>query len=161
MKIRPIAKSLGAEVINAQLVNMNEKTFSSVEKAFSRYLVLCFRDQRLKPSDLTNLAKKFGGVGDTPYLAGLKDYPDVVPILKEANERSHHTFGSGWHTDFTFQKKPPARTLLYAVDVPPKGGDTLFANLQDAYKSLSIGMQESLCRLRALHSSVRSYGPNA
>ena len=70
MKIRPIAKSLGAEVINAQLVNMNEKTFSSVEKAFSRYLVLCFRDQRLKPSDLTNLAKKFGGVGDTPYLAG-------------------------------------------------------------------------------------------
>ena len=114
MKIRPIAKSLGAEVINAQLVNMNEKTFSSVEKAFSRYLVLCFRDQRLKPSDLTNLAKKFGGVGDTPYLAGLKDYPDVVPILKEANERSHHTFGSGWHTDFTFQRKPPARTLLYA-----------------------------------------------
>ena len=104
MKIRPIAKSLGAEVIDAQLVNMNEKTFFSVEKAFSRYLVLCFRDQRLKPSDLINLAKKFGGVGDTPYLAGLKDYPDVVPILKEANERSHHTFGSGWHTDFTFQK---------------------------------------------------------
>lgn len=161
MEIIPIAKSLGAEVIGAQLVNMDVKTFSEIEKAFSRYLVLCFRDQQLGPCDLVNLARKFGGVGETPYLSGLEDYPDVVPIVKEANEKSQHTFGSGWHTDFTFQKKPPARTLLYALDVPPKGGDTLFANLQDAYESLSTGMQESLSRLRALHSSIRSYGPNA
>ena len=161
MEIIPIAKSLGAEVIGARLVNMDVKTFSSIEKAFSRYLVLCFRDQQLGPCDLVNLARKFGGVGETPYLSGLEDYPDVVPIVKEANEKSQHTFGSGWHTDFTFQKKPPARTLLYALDVPPKGGDTLFANLQDAYESLSTGMQESLSRLRALHSSIRSYGPNA
>ena len=161
MEIIPIAKSLGAEVIGAQLVNMDVKTYSSIEKAFSRYLVLCFRDQQLGPCDLVNLARKFGGVGETPYLSGLEDYPDVVPIVKEANEKSQHTFGSGWHTDFTFQKKPPARTLLYALDVPPKGGDTLFANLQDAYESLSTGMQESLSRLRALHSAVRSYGPDA
>ena len=161
MEIIPIAKSLGAEVIGAQLVNMDLKTFSSIEKAFSRYLVLCFRDQQLGPCDLVNLARKFGGVGETPYLSGLEDYPDVVPIVKEANEKSQHTFGSGWHTDFTFQKKPPARTLLYALDVPPKGGDTLFANLQDAYESLSTDMQKSLSRLRALHSSIRSYGPNA
>ena len=161
MEIIPIAKSLGAEVIGAQLDNMDVKTYSSIEKAFSRYLVLCFRDQQLGPCDLVNLARKFGGVGETPYLSGLEDYPDVVPIIKEANEKSQHTFGSGWHTDFTFQKKPPARTLLYALDVPPKGGDTLFANLQDAYESLSTGMQESLSRLRALHSSIRSYGPNA
>ena len=161
MEIIPIAKSLGAEVIGAQLDNMDVKTYSSIEKAFSRYLVLCFRDQQLGPCDLVNLARKFGGVGETPYLSGLEDYPDVVPIVKEANEKSQHTFGSGWHTDFTFQKKPPARTLLYALDVPPKGGDTLFANLQDAYESLSTGMQESLSRLRALHSSIRSYGPNA
>ena len=161
MEIIPIAKSLGAEVIGAQLFNMDVKTYSLIEKAFSRYLVLCFRDQQLGPGDLVNLATKFGGVGETPYLSGLKDYPDVVPIIKEPNEKSQHTFGSGWHTDFTFQKTPPARTLLYAVDVPPKGGDTLFANLQDAYESLSTGMQESLSRLRALHSAVRSYGPDA
>ena len=161
MEIIPIAKSLGAEVIGAQLVNMDIKTYSSIEEAFSRYLVLCFRDQQLGPGDLVNLAKRFGGVGETPYLSGLKDYPDVVPIVKEANEKSQHTFGSGWHTDFTFQKTPPARTLLYALDVPPKGGDTLFANLQDAYESLSTGMQESLSRIRALHSSIRSYGPDA
>ena len=161
MEIIPIAKSLGAEVIGAQLFNMDAKTYSLIEKAFSRYLVLCFRDQQLGPGDLVNLAIKFGGVGETPYLSGLEDYPDVVPIIKEPNEKSQHTFGSGWHTDFTFQKKPPARTLLYALDVPPKGGDTLFANLQDAYDSLSTGMQESLSRLQALHSAVRSYGPDA
>ena len=161
MEIIPIAKSLGAEVIGAQLVNMDVKTHSLIEKAFSRYLVLCFRDQRLGPDDLLNLARKFGGVGETPYLSGLENYPDVVPIIKEANEKSQYTFGSRWHTDFTFQKKPPARTLLYALDVPPKGGDTLFANLQDAYESLSTGMQESLSKLRALHSAIRSYGPDA
>ena len=90
MKIRPIAKSLGAEVIDAQLVNMDEKTFFSVEKAFSRYLVLCFRDQQLEPNDLINLAKKFVKAGCTA--AGYSLESGNAKILKAMDKKveSHY-----------------------------------------------------------------------
>ena len=107
------------------------------------------------------LTHRFGGPGETLYLTGLTDFPDVVPVIKEADERSPLTFGAGWHTDFTFQSKPPARTLLYAVDTPDVGGDTLYANLYAAWESLSEGMQSALRPLRAIHSATRSYGPDA
>ena len=161
MEIRPITQNLGAEVRGIDLTSMDAEAHTTIEEAFSRYLVLCFREQKLEPGDMVELASRFGGLGETPYLSGLEDYPDVVPVIKEAFEKSHHTFGSGWHTDFTFQTCPPARTLLYAVDVPPKGGDTLYANLQEAYEALSQGMKENLSKLRAIHSATRSYGPDA
>ena len=85
----------------------------------------------------------------------------MVPIIKEAGEKSPYTFGAGWHTDFTFQDHPPSRTLLYAVDTPPAGGDTLYANLYDAWSALSPALQTTLAQLRAVHSAVRSYGPQA
>ena len=135
--------------------------FAEIEALFAERLVLCFRDQNMTPADLYALTQKLGGVGETPYLAGMQEHPDVVPIIKEANEQSPHTFGAGWHTDFTFQPRPPSRTLLYAVDTPPAGGDTLYANLYDAYDGLSSGMKTTLFDLRAVHSAVRSYGPSA
>ena len=87
--------------------------------------------------------------------------PDVVPVVKEADENSPHTFGAGWHTDFTFQERPPAKTLLYAVDTPVAGGDTLYANLYAAYDALSEGMKTALKSLNAVHSATKSYGPQA
>ena len=82
MEIIPIAKSLGAEVIGAQLVNMDVKTYSSIEKAFSRYLVLCFRDQQLGPCDLVNLARKFGGVGENALSFRIGRLPRCCPYSK-------------------------------------------------------------------------------
>ena len=67
------------------------------------------------PVFLFELTESLGGVGDTPYLHGLADWPDVVPIIKEADEQSPHSFGAGWHTDFTFQPQPPSRTLAAAA----------------------------------------------
>ncbi|MDZ7683974.1 MAG: TauD/TfdA family dioxygenase [Gammaproteobacteria bacterium] len=109
----------------------------------------------------TALTERLGGIGETPYLTGLDAFPDVVPIIKEADEKSALTFGAGWHTDFTFQALPPSRTLLYGVDVPPAGGDTLYTNLYRAYDALSPGMKRLLDGLTAIHSSTRSYGPKA
>jgi len=161
MMITPLTGSLGAEVTGVNLCNMSSAEKDQIEAAFGEYLVLCIRDQKLEPATLFALTETLGGVGETPYLSGLHDWPDVVPIIKEANEKSQHGFGAGWHTDFTFQELPPSRTLLYAVDTPPTGGDTLYCNLYKAYDALSDGLKETLEDLKCVHSAVRSYGPRA
>lgn len=162
LHITPLTGVIGAEVSGVDLANpLDDNTAAQIDDAFHEHLVLCFRDQKLDPASLFALTERVGGVGETPYLTGLEAFPDVVPIIKEANEKSPLTFGAGWHTDFTFQTLPPSRTLLYAVDVPPAGGDTLYTNLYRAYEALSPGMQSMLDGMTAIHSSVRSYGPQA
>ena len=161
MKAVPLTGSLGAEVTGVDLANVSDQDMATLDTLLDEYLVLCIRDQSLTPAGLLRLTERMGGVGDTPYLTGLPDYPDVVPVVKEASERSQHSFGAGWHTDFTFQARPPSRTLLYALAVPPAGGDTLYCNLYDAFSRLSDGLQDTLRNLNAVHSAVRSYGPRA
>ena len=161
MIIRPLTGLIGAEITGLDMNDLDEVSLAELERAFAKHLVLCVRDQSLSPSDLVNITNRLGGPGDTPYLTGLKEYPDVVPVVKEADENSPHTFGAGWHTDFTFQERPPAKTLLYAVDTPVAGGDTLYANLYAAYDALSEGMKTALKSLNAVHSATKSYGPQA
>ena len=162
LKICPIAGALGAEVSNLDLSRpLTAEIASTIHEAFLEHLVLCFRDQQLDPQSLYELTQRLGGLGETPYLTGLEEYPDVVPIIKGATEKSALTFGAGWHTDFTFQPCPPSRTLLYAVEVPPTGGDTLYCNLYKAYDALSAGMKDMLDGMISIHSATRSYGPDA
>ncbi len=161
LNVKPLTGSIGAELTGINLSTMSDQEMAELDHHFHQHLVLCIRDQDLDPESMLALTRRLGGVGDTPYLTGLADFPDVVPIIKEAEEKSQHSFGAGWHTDFTFQTRPPSRTLLYAIDVPPAGGDTLYANLYDAFDQLSPGLVKTLTPLRAVHSAVRSYGPRA
>jgi taurine dioxygenase len=162
LKAKPLAGALGAQVTGVDLSQpLDEKTAADLNQAFLDHLVLSFPDQNMNPGSMLKLTEVLGGVGETPYLTGLEAYPDVVPIIKEPTEKSALTFGSGWHTDFTFQAHPPSKTLLYAVEVPPAGGDTLYTNLYLAYEALSEGMKHLLDGMVAVHSAVRSYGPNA
>ena len=161
MKATPLTGALGAEISGVNLSQISPDQVKTLDDYFHQHLVLVFRDQPLDPQDLLALTEKLGGPGDTPYLTGLPDYPDVVPIIKEATEKSAVSFGSGWHTDFTFRAMPPSRTLLLAQDTPPTGGDTLFANLYSAYEALSQGLKDLLSPLSAVHSATRSYGPKS
>ncbi len=161
IRINPVTGAIGAEITGLDVNNMSAADEAVLESAFHEHLVVCIRDQKMDAATLLALTNRLGGVGETPYLGGLPEFPDVVPVIKEATEKSHHTFGAGWHTDFTFQPSPPSRTLLYAVDVPAVGGDTLYCNLQAAYQRLSPGLARLLESLTAVHSAVRSYGPKA
>jgi taurine dioxygenase len=161
LTITPLTGATGAEITGLDLKSMSAEEESTLEQAFLDHLVVCIRDQELTPADLLDLTRQFGGIGETQYLNGLQEYPDVVALIKEADEKSPHTFGAGWHTDFTFQPLPPSRTLLYAIDVPPAGGDTLYSNLYRAYEMLSPGLSAALENMTTIHSAIRSYGPKA
>jgi taurine dioxygenase len=161
MEITPLSGALGAEITGIDLTRATDPELKELEQAFLDYLVLAIRDQQLTPVDLLALTESLGGLGETPYLKGMEDYPDIVPVIKEAEEKSPHTFGAGWHTDFTFQQHPPSRTLLYAVETPAVGGDTLYCNLYKSYAALSAGLKTALGSINAIHSATRSYGPSA
>ena len=100
------------------------------------------------------LAKRFGEVVEYPLVKGLDDYPQIAPVIKLAHETTN--FGGIWHSDTAYLPEPPKATMLVARELPPYGGDTLFANMYMAYETLSEGMRAMLDGLRAVNSSAKA-----
>jgi taurine dioxygenase len=156
--IRPVAGSLGAEVSGVDLAApLSNTAAAEIRRAFVENLVLFFRDQRLTPEQHLAFSRLFGRLCRMPYIKHMDDYPDIIAVLKEADEAKISTFGNAWHSDFSFLEEPPLGSILYAREVPSHGGDTLFANMYEAYDALSPGMKRMLGGLRAMHSG-RPYG---
>ena len=152
LHIRPITPHLGAEVTGIDLRNAPEAMMDNVRAAFADHSVLFFPDQKLSTDELLHVTGRFGEVLRVPYVKGMDSHPDIIAVLKEAEEKRISTFGGTWHTDFSFLPEPPDATLLQAVELPPVGGDTIWANQYLAYESLSSGMQKLLDPLRAVHT---------
>jgi taurine dioxygenase len=153
MEIAPLSGPLGAEVWGLDLAReLDQNALAEVRAALAVHKVLAFRDQELTPEQHVALTGRLGGVLRLPFIAPLAAHPEIIAVLKEAEERDISTFGGTWHSDFTFLKAPPSYTLLYALEVPPKGGDTIWADMEIAYATLSDGMKALLRDLRAIHS---------
>lgn len=154
-----MAGTIGAEVAGLDLSQpLSVAELAAVEDAFTQHLVLVFRDQNLDVEALENFALQFGPFGETPYITPLEGHPNVLRLLREADEEGA-LFGGSWHSDWSFQKCPPSATILYAREVPTYGGDTAFTNQYLAYETLSSGMKRMLEGLNAAHSARRSYAP--
>lgn len=158
----PIAGSLGAEITGVDLSGpLTDAQVADIRSAVVDHLVVFFRAQQFPIDRHEELTRRLGGFGDTPFVEQLDGHAGVVRVVKEAGETGIANFGGGWHTDWSFQVAPPSFTLLYAVDVPPHGGDTLWANGHLAYETLSPGFRSTLDGLRAVHSARRSYAPGS
>ena len=163
MLVRPLAPACGAEVIGLDLANPPSDAMRRVAEALARHAVLFFRDQRLSPEQQLEVTRRFGDILRVPYIQHLEAYPDMIAVLKEADERGISTFGGTWHSDFSFLDVPPSLTLLYALELPALGGDTLWASQYAAYDALSPGLRRLLDPLRAVQSAwphgTRGPGP--
>jgi taurine dioxygenase len=158
IEVRPVAGSLGADVHGVDLAQpLRNSTADELRRAFVEHLVLFFRDQNLTPGQHLAFSRLFGSLSRVPYVKHMDEHPDIIAVLKEADERNISTFGNAWHSDFSFLEEPPMGSVLYAREVPSHGGDTLWANMFDAYEALSDGMKRMLDPLRAMHSG-RPYG---
>jgi taurine dioxygenase len=144
-----LAGSLGAEVRGVDLATLDDATFAQIARAFLEHHVLVFRDQKLVPAQQIAFGERWGELYVHPILPSLDGHPPIVPIR---NLGKQHTLTEVWHSDVTFDDCPPMASLLYAIEVPPAGGDTLFANQHAVYERLSPGMQHMLAGLRAVHS---------
>lgn len=160
-RVSPTTGAIGADVEGLDLNQLSEAGFAELRQALLTHKVLFIRGQQLNVTELERVTQQFGDFGREPYVKCMDDHPHVVHVVKEASEKTPFVFGGAWHTDWTFQERPPAFTLLYGHDIPPYGGDTCFANMALAYEWLSPGMQALLENLDALHSPERAYGVNA
>lgn len=157
--VNPYAASLGAEVLDVDVANLSPEQVVEIKQALTDHQVVFFRDQDISVEDQERFTLNFGEYGVDPFVPGLKDHPHVLHLLKEADEATGYVFGGAWHSDWSFQETPPAFTILYGSDIPPYGGDTLFANLYQAYDNLSPTMKQVCEGLQAVHSAERGYGP--
>jgi len=162
LDIRPLTPDLGAEIYG---LDLRQKSIAApaIKEALARYGVIFLRDQTLSLDELVDGTAAIGPILRVPFVKGMQSHPDVIAVLKEADERKISTFGGTWHSDFSFLPTPPSLTLLYAAELPSVGGDTIWANQYAAYDALSSGMKALLDPLRAVHIGTPhgTMGPGA
>jgi len=147
----PITGMTGAEITGVDLgAPISTELGSELRAQLSKYLVLVFQDQHLDVAAQKRLTAVFGMPMQLPYIVPMVDEPEVVRVLKEADDRSG-VFGGDWHSDLSFIAEPPAGSILNAVELPPYGGDTLFANQVAAWDALSPGLKDLLDGRDAIH----------
>jgi taurine dioxygenase len=142
MDVRAIDGAFGVEIRGVDVSGWPDATIAELKALLARHHLVAIRDQHLTVRELGAFARRLGPPQEYPFAAALPEDPFVVPIVKEAEDTSN--FGGIWHTDSSYLEEPPGETMLYAVQLPRVGGDTLFADMQRAFESLSAGMQRLL-----------------
>ena len=151
----PLSAAMGAEVKGVDLSRVSDDAFGEIEHALYRHKVIIFRDQTLSFTDHENLTQRFGEFGTDAYTSGVAGHENIQPVIKEAETKTKMVFGSGWHTDSAFLQRPPAIAINYGKDMPPYGGDTLYANSVLAFNNLSDSMKAMLAPLKVWMSGQR------
>jgi len=155
LDIRPLSGALGAEILGIDLSHdLGDDTVAAIRAAWLEHLVVFFREQELDAEQFLALAGAFGEPVEYPFVKGLDGFPQITPVIKLEHETVN--FGGLWHSDTAYLDKPPMATMLIARETPPRGGDTLFANMYLAYETLSEGLRRVLDGLTAVNSSAKA-----
>ena len=153
LSIEPVAGALGAEVGGLDLAQPpTTEVRAALRQAWLDHLVLFFRDQELTSEGFFDFASMFGEPVEYPFVPGLPGHPEIIEVAKLPEETIN--FGGIWHSDTTYLAEPPMATTLLAREVPPAGGDTLYANQYAAFEALSPALQNLLVPLRAISTSA-------
>ena len=152
LSVSPIAGALGAEIGGVDLACLDDDTVAAIRAAWLEHGVVFFHDQHLSPDDFLAFARRIGEVDRYPFVPGIDGYPEIIAVAKMPDETVN--FGGIWHSDTTYLDEPPMATMLLAREIPPAGGDTMYANQYAAYEALSPAMQALLEPLRAVNTSA-------
>ena len=154
IEVRPLAAAMGAEIAGVDIPSISDEQFAEVREALFRHKMIYFRGQKLSHGDQEAFSLRFGPFAEDAYTSGVPGHRNVHPLIKEADDRSEHIFGEGWHTDSPFLPEPPSITMLRSVQIPPYGGDTIWCNSALAYRMLSDTYQQMIAPLK-VHFSIR------
>ncbi len=158
--VAPVAGACGAVIDGVDLAaDLDDEVIAEIRRAVLDHHVVFFRRQQLTPDRQVAFSRRFGPYSPVPFIEPVAGHPEVIAVVREPEERQRYTFGSLWHSDFSFLPEPPFASILHALEVPPSGGDTIWANQVLAFESLSTGMQSMLEGLTGLHSAVNAYSP--
>ena len=164
IEVLPLSEAAGAEVRCGNIRDLDDTSFREIYQAWLDHLVLLFRDQPLSPRGLATFSQRFGPLKSAPVGPDGKEYLElhVVSNVKE-NGIPRGILGDGevdWHTDMVSFIHPPTASVLYALEIPRAGGDTLFNNMYLAFETLPDGLKQRVVELTIKHEvSANSAGP--
>ena len=158
--VTPSGEACGAKVTGVDLSKgLNEETVREIRAAWMEHHVLAFPGQSLNDADLERVTQYFGSFGDKPFFVPIEDGGHVVALTRRADEKAP-VFAESWHADWSFEEKPPIGTCLYALTIPPVGGDTGFINQQKALADMPAELRSRLEGKMAIHSAAVAYAPD-
>jgi taurine dioxygenase len=167
IRTRPLREGFGAEILDVDLRQADEATLAGVVDTFHRHGAILLRDQNLSPGELTDFVARFGEPEDHTLTENtIPGFPKVYVLsnrIVDGKPIGAHNDGIGWHTDYSYKAEPVMATMLYAVEVPPEGSDTLLADCVAAWNALPAERQAALVDLTVHHSyqyfmANRDYG---
>ncbi len=155
IEVTPQAGAVGALISGVRLsATLDAAVIAEIRAVWLAHGVVFFRDQPLPPAEFQAFAERFGEVIEYPFVKGIEGHPMIIPVLKLPHERNN--FGGIWHTDTAYLPQPPMATMLIAREVPPYGGDTLFASGYAAFEALSPTLQGVLLTLTGVNTSSKA-----
>ncbi len=155
--VRPLCASVGAEIAGIDLSEpLAPAARDTVQQTLAEHGVVFFRDQSLTENQHIALARQFGEININRFFSHADGYPEIALVVKEPHQTRN--IGGGWHTDHSYDHIPALGSMLYAREIPPRGGDTLFASMYAAYDALSDGLKRTLEGMRGVHSSRHVFG---
>ena len=153
-------QACGATVTGADLTApLDTETVAELRAAWLEHHVLAFPDQAMTDDDLERFTLAFGGFGDDPFIAPIEGRDHVIAVERRADETAP-LFAENWHSDWSFQATPPSGTCLFGVQIPPMGGDTLYANQHAALDAMPADLRARLDGKMAVHSARGGYAPD-
>ncbi len=157
LRVEPISGAIGAEIHGVDLSHtLDEAVIGQIRTALHDHGVVFFRDQDLTPEQHIAFAGRFAPINVNRFFAHAEGYPAIAEVRKEPGQQKN--IGGGWHTDHSYDTEPAMGSILLARELPPAGGDTLFASMYAAYDALSDGLKKTLEGMRAVHSSEHVFG---
>ena len=156
-QVKKLTPHIGAEISGVDLSRpLGNQQFQEVHDALMENLVIFFRDQRLTHDQHKEFGRLFGELAIHPTSPNAPEgHPEILTI--HADEKSKHVAGEEWHSDVSCDPEPPMGSILYLTEVPPEGGDTLFASMYAAYEKLSPPIRTLVEGLTAIHDGEPVY----
>jgi taurine dioxygenase len=167
LTVTPLTQAVGAEVANVDLRTLSEGEFAQIEKAWNRYSVLLFRGQTLSDDNLLAFSRRFGELDPPPNQERGRQsppgYPDVYVVSNVLDDKGEPigALGAGeavWHTDMSYLDLPPDASMLYALEIPPEGGNTSFCGMQAVWKALPPALKAKVGSRRIKHDGTFNSG---
>jgi len=166
MTIIPSGAALGAEIQNVDLKSVSDQAFKEIHQAWLDHLVVRFRGQQLALEDLIAFSRRFGELDWAPIQETgrrfVEGHPEIYVVSNVIeNGVPIGSLGAGeavWHTDMSYLDNPPKASMLYAVEIPPAGGDTHFCNMYRAYESLPETLKQRVSGLALKHDGTYNSG---
>ena len=157
IQVTPYSSAVGALISGVDLAApLDDAGFALIRQAFHDHGVIFFRDQKLTPQQHLDFARRWAPIDINRFFKAVPGHPEIAEVRKEADQTTN--IGGDWHTDHSYDEVPAMGSLLLAREVPPRGGDTLFASMGKAYEALSDGLKQTLDGLRAVHGAAHVFG---